>query len=149
MKDEIVEPGVPGTAPATGLRPGREPGLVDGPGELSAAQAVTALYEGHALALIRLAYLMLGDRHAAEDVVQDAFCGLYRAWDRLPGGGNPSATCGSPWSMAAARCTAGLRFYADLSEQEVARVMGVSRGTVKSTTARGMATLGRILREEQ
>ena len=45
---------------------------------------MTALYEGHALALIRLAYIMLGDRHAAEDVVQDAFCGLYRAWPRLP-----------------------------------------------------------------
>jgi DNA-directed RNA polymerase specialized sigma24 family protein len=26
---------------------------------------------------------MLGDRAAAEDVVQDAFCGLYRRWDRL------------------------------------------------------------------
>lgn len=42
-----------------------------------------------------------------------------------------------------------LRYFADLSEQEIARAMGVSRGTVKSTTARGLAALGRILREEQ
>ncbi len=35
-----------------------------------------------------------------------------------------------------------LRFYADLPEQEVAQVMGVSRGTVKSTTARGLAAPG-------
>ena len=28
---------------------------------------------------------MLGDRAAAEDVVQEAFCGLYRRWDRLAG----------------------------------------------------------------
>jgi len=49
-----------------------------------AAQAVTALYREHALGLTRLAFLMLGDQHAAEDVVQDAFCGVYRAWDRLP-----------------------------------------------------------------
>jgi DNA-directed RNA polymerase specialized sigma24 family protein len=49
-----------------------------------AAHAVTALYREHALGLTRLAFLVLGDRHAAEDVVQDAFCGLYRAWDRLP-----------------------------------------------------------------
>jgi DNA-directed RNA polymerase specialized sigma24 family protein len=38
-----------------------------------------------------------------------------------------------------------LRYFADLPEQE----MGVSRGTVKSTTARGLAALGRMLREDQ
>jgi RNA polymerase sigma factor (sigma-70 family) len=48
-----------------------------------AAAAVEALYQAHAMSLIRLAYLMLGDRPAAEDAVQDAFCGLYRHWDRL------------------------------------------------------------------
>jgi len=48
------------------------------------AQAgVTALYEAHAFGLIRLAIIMLGDRGAAEDVVQDAFFGLYRNWDKL------------------------------------------------------------------
>jgi DNA-directed RNA polymerase specialized sigma24 family protein len=44
---------------------------------------VTALYEAHALGLARLALVMLGDPAAAEDVVQDAFLGLYRRWDRL------------------------------------------------------------------
>jgi RNA polymerase sigma-70 factor (sigma-E family) len=44
---------------------------------------VTALYEAHALSLIRLAYAMLGDRQAAEDVVQEAFLGLYRRWSKL------------------------------------------------------------------
>jgi RNA polymerase sigma factor (sigma-70 family) len=126
--------------------------------------------------------------------VQDAFCGLYRAWDRLPVGGNPGGyvrvsvvngcrsvhrrarrtpvpLAGPDAASAESEAMAGeeqrataaalnllpprqreaivLRFYADLPEQEVARVMGVSRGTVKSTTARGMAALGRILREEQ
>jgi RNA polymerase sigma factor (sigma-70 family) len=50
----------------------------------AAGHAVTALYRSHALGMTRLAYLMLGDRQAAEDVVQEAFCGLFRAWDRLP-----------------------------------------------------------------
>jgi DNA-directed RNA polymerase specialized sigma24 family protein len=49
-----------------------------------AGVAVGELYQAHALGLTRLAFLMLGDRHAAEDVVQDAFCGLYRVWSRLP-----------------------------------------------------------------
>jgi RNA polymerase sigma-70 factor (sigma-E family) len=44
---------------------------------------LTTLYETHALTLIRLAYVMLGDRPAAEDVVQDAFLGLYKGWGRL------------------------------------------------------------------
>ena len=47
------------------------------------AEAVTALYRAHALGLIRLAVVMLGDRGAAEDAVQEAFCGLYRRWHGL------------------------------------------------------------------
>lgn len=163
------------------------------PREPDAALVVTALYEDHALALIRLAYVMLGDRHAAEDVVQDAFSGLYRAWHRLPDRANlpgylrvsvvngcrsvhrrarrvPAALAGPDAESAESVVLAGeeqrataealkrlpprqreaivLRFYADLPEQAVAQAMGVSRGTVKSTTARGLAALGRILREE-
>jgi RNA polymerase sigma-70 factor (sigma-E family) len=49
----------------------------------SAGVAVEALYQASALDLIRLAFLMVGDRASAEDVVQEAFCGLYRRWDRL------------------------------------------------------------------
>jgi hypothetical protein len=42
-----------------------QPGTRGEPGEPGAAQVVTELYERHALALVRLAYIMLGDRHAA------------------------------------------------------------------------------------
>ena len=42
-----------------------------------------------------------------------------------------------------------LRYFADLPEYETALAMGVSRGTVKSTTARALAALGRMLREDQ
>jgi len=48
-----------------------------------AAASLTALYAEHALGLVRLAMVMTGDRAAAEDIVQDAFLGLYRRWDRL------------------------------------------------------------------
>jgi hypothetical protein len=41
-----------------------------GPADAGAAAAVTRLYQGHAVGLIRLAVVMLGDRPAAEDVVQ-------------------------------------------------------------------------------
>ena len=39
---------------------------------------VSALYQAHALGLVRLAFLMTGDQPTAEDIVQDAFLGLYR-----------------------------------------------------------------------
>jgi RNA polymerase sigma factor (sigma-70 family) len=41
-----------------------------------------------------------------------------------------------------------LRYYLDLNEEEIARSMGISRGTVKSTTSRALAALGRILGED-
>jgi RNA polymerase sigma-70 factor (sigma-E family) len=44
---------------------------------------ITALYKTHALSLTRLAYVMLGDRPAAEDVVQEAFLGLHKRWNQL------------------------------------------------------------------
>jgi RNA polymerase sigma-70 factor (sigma-E family) len=59
-----------GASPRPGLRP-------------RASEGVTALYAEHAVGLVRLGFVMLGDRGAAEDVVQDAFLGLYRNWDRL------------------------------------------------------------------
>jgi hypothetical protein len=43
-----------------------------------AAVAVGAPYQATAVGLIRLAYVILGDRQAAEDVVQDAFCNLFQ-----------------------------------------------------------------------
>ncbi len=48
-----------------------------------ADEGVTALYAAQGVSLIRMAFVILGDRGAAEDVVQDAFVGLYRNWDRL------------------------------------------------------------------
>ena len=164
------------------------------PADAVAAAAVTGLYQGHAVGLIRLAVVMLGDRPAAEDVVQDAFTGLYRRWAHLadPGKGLAylrSATIngcrnelrrrlrarrrpGEPVTDAASAEFAALvgeehrevlaalrrlpdrqrealvlRFHLELTEPEIAAAMGVSAGTVKSTTARGLAALGRLLRE--
>jgi RNA polymerase sigma-70 factor (sigma-E family) len=57
------------------------------PASLEARHHVTALYQAHALALVRLAVLMTGDQPTAEDVVQDAFLGLYRRWQALDDAG--------------------------------------------------------------
>jgi RNA polymerase sigma-70 factor (sigma-E family) len=159
-----------------------------------AAAAVTGLYQGHAVGLIRLAVVMLGDRPAAEDVVQEAFTGLYRRWAHLADPGKALAylrsstmngcrnelrhrirarrrsaelvtdTASAEFAalvgeehrevLAALRRLPGrqrealvLRFYLELTEPEIAAAMGVSPGTVKSTTARGLAALGRLLQE--
>jgi RNA polymerase sigma-70 factor (sigma-E family) len=52
-------------------------------GSRAAADEVDELYRVHAVGLIRAALLLVGDQGSAEDVVQDAFCGLYRRWDHL------------------------------------------------------------------
>jgi RNA polymerase sigma factor (sigma-70 family) len=76
-------PGAPGSTGAESAASGSIAA-----GQQDARQAVSALYEAHAVGLIRLAVVMLGDRPAAEDVVQEAFCGLYRRWDHLHDPGN-------------------------------------------------------------
>jgi RNA polymerase sigma factor (sigma-70 family) len=40
-----------------------------------------------------------------------------------------------------------LRYFMDLSEPEVAAAMGISQGTVKSTTSRALVALARQLKE--
>jgi RNA polymerase sigma-70 factor (sigma-E family) len=156
-----------------------------------AEAGVGALYRAQAVGLIRLAYLMLGDRAAAEDVVQDAFCGLYRNWGRLadPGGALPyvrssvlngcrsvlrrralglRVTMYQPPAGSAEAAVLGreerqevlravrrlphrqrealvLRFYLDLPDPEIARVMGIRPGTVRSATHRALKALGHLL----
>ena len=160
---------------------------------------MTALYDQHAVAMIRIALIMLGDRAAAEDVVQDAFFGLYRRWGKLSDRANAvtyvrsavlngcrdafkrqarrdgrDRAAARSWQavesaeasalvsedrrrlLAAVRRLPGrqretlvYRFYLEMSEEETARAMGVSRGTVKSATSRGVAALGRMLKEGQ
>jgi RNA polymerase sigma-70 factor (sigma-E family) len=51
------------------------------PPDRDAATAI--LFARHAAELTRLAGLLTSDRSSAEDVVQEAFAGLYRRWDSL------------------------------------------------------------------
>jgi RNA polymerase sigma-70 factor (sigma-E family) len=81
-------------------RPARSPATAD------AAAGVTALYEAHAAGLIRLGVIMLGDRQAAEDVVQDAFFGLYRNWRGLC---DPAKALAYVRSSVLNNCRAALR----------------------------------------
>ena len=57
--------------------------LTDASPDAAARQQVSALFEAHALGLVKLAKVMLGDQSIAEDVVQDAFAGVYRRWASL------------------------------------------------------------------
>jgi len=57
---------------------------LDAPPDASDADdLVHGLYLQHAVTLVRMAKLLLRDQESAEDAVQDAFLGLYRALDRL------------------------------------------------------------------
>jgi RNA polymerase sigma-70 factor (sigma-E family) len=48
-----------------------------------ADEAVTQLYTAHYRSLVRLAALLLRDVGASEEVVQDSFISLHKAWKRL------------------------------------------------------------------
>jgi RNA polymerase sigma-70 factor (sigma-E family) len=160
--------------------------------------AVTALYQVHAVGLIRLAVVMLGDRATAEDVVQEAFWGLYRRYrglvdkDRALPYVRSSVLNGCRNELRARRRDASqlarvvsaattasaeqdvlvgeehrqvlralrslpdrqrealvLRFFLDMPAAEIATAMGISPGTVKSTTSRALAALARLLGDEQ
>jgi RNA polymerase sigma-70 factor (sigma-E family) len=160
-----------------------------------ARHQVAALYQAHALGLVKLAVLMVGDQLTAEDVVQDAFLGLYRRWSSLqdqekalgyvrasvlngcrmihrgkyrrghvlledPGhaeSAESAALLGEAHREvigalrrlpARQREAVVLRYYLDMTEAQAAQAMGVSRGTVKSATSRGIAALARLLKEE-
>lgn len=49
----------------------------------TADEAIAALYAAHWDSLVRLAWLLLRDQAAAEDVVQDAFIATHRGYDRI------------------------------------------------------------------
>ena len=159
---------------------------------------VSAIYQDHAVGLIRLAVVMLGDRAAAEDAVQDAVIGLYSRWSQLA---DTSKALGYVRSSVLNRCRSELRsrmraqrraarqivshesasaevmaliteehrqvllalrrlpprqrealvlrFYLDLPVPEIAAAMGVTEGTVKSTTSRGLTALAQLLGEDK
>ena len=184
-----AEPG-----PQRADRTGGSPGV--GMNQPSAADQVTLLYRIHGMALIRIAAVMLGSRAAAEDAVQDAFCGLFRHWHQLA---DPRNALPYVRSAVMNRCRSELRrqarlerradrnhrpleaespeqaailgeehrdvvtalrrlpdrqrealilrYFMDLPEPEIATAMGISQGTVKSTTSRAIAALARGLKE--
>jgi RNA polymerase sigma-70 factor (sigma-E family) len=175
----LADPGWPDSTSA-------RPKAADG-----AQAAVAALYDAAAVGLIRLAYLMLGDQPSAEDVVQDAFFGLYRNWARLadhdralayvrssvlngcrsalrrralgqrvtmyqpPSGSAEAAVLSREERQEVMRAVRQLpdrqrealvlRFYLDLPDPEIARIMGIRPGTVRSATHRALKALGHLL----
>ncbi len=46
-------------------------------------QTIDEIYRSHRMSMVRLAILLVDDIASAEDVVQDAFAGLYRNWGQL------------------------------------------------------------------
>lgn len=146
-------------------------------------------------ALQRLARLLTGDEHAAQDLVQTSLAKLYLAWDRLSDhhqvdayarrilvnehrtawrrpwrrrevltdeppdrGRDPDASYDGEreavWRFVATlpprqRAVIVLRYYEQLTETEIADVLGISVGTVKSQASRAIAALRARLPEEQ
>jgi RNA polymerase sigma-70 factor (sigma-E family) len=177
-----------------GVLPTAAPSGAAAPGAAGPAadEAVTAMYQSHYAGLVRAAVLLVGDFATAEDVVQDAFIAMHRAWwrlrdtskaapylrsavinrsrsvlrhravvDRHPPMPAPALASAEDSALAAAerssvlaalsalpvrqREAVVLRYYADLSEAQIAAAMGISRGAVKSHVARAKDSLRAVL----
>ncbi len=139
--------------------------------------------------LLRAAYLLTGDRHAAEDAAQAALVRTYAAWSRVrrddafayarrvlvnyvtdrwrrrlreyASGGLPEHPASTDvaeevalrqWLIGALasltlreRAVIIMRYLFDLPEATVADDLGISLGTVKSTSSRALAKLRPVL----
>ncbi|MCK0113051.1 SigE family RNA polymerase sigma factor [Ornithinimicrobium sp. F0845] len=143
--------------------------------------------------LLTSAWMLSGDPHVAEELVQEALARVYANWRRTRGD-NPTAyarrvlvnlhtdrwrkgrreTLTDSVPESALRAAPGpehrvdlaldlasalqglprrerqcvvLRHYLDVSEKDAAATLGVSTGTVKSSTSRGLAALRAALTE--
>jgi RNA polymerase sigma-70 factor (sigma-E family) len=163
--------------------------------ELDASEAAALLFAAHQAGLLRLGVLLLGDRGAAEDVIQDAFIGLLNHWPRLRDPGKALAYLRASVvnrsrnqlrrKVIARRIGIGmpppelsaesavllteerkavlvalrrlpprrqivlvLRFYFDLTDDEIAEALTIRPATVRSTATRALRALGALLGEE-
>jgi len=76
---QLDDPGNPRVAGGRRTVPAELPGDPD--------IALAGLYQAHWNRLVRLAWLLLHDQLAAEDVVQDAFVATHRSWKSIRDGG--------------------------------------------------------------
>jgi RNA polymerase sigma-70 factor (sigma-E family) len=164
----------------------REGCVRDGGVRLDRYEGFAEFVSARSVELMRIAYLLSGDRRDAEDLLQAALTKAAVRWPQLVGG-NPEAYIRrilytqvvSVWRYrrrrpevpvsvvperagpdeaervvrrvelvrllgqlsARQRAVVVLRFYGDLSEAEVAEVLGCSVGSVKSHSGRALARL--------
>ncbi|MET8090319.1 SigE family RNA polymerase sigma factor [Micromonospora sp. NPDC005220] len=152
-------------------------------------KAFAEYFAARSSAMRGTAYLLCGDWHRAEDLVQTAFVKLYRVWNRISRhevldsyvrqilirtflderrrgwwrrervGGEDAEQVAPPDSPESRlvllqalaslaprqRAVLVLRYWEDLSIEDVAALLECSPGTVKSQAARGLDTLRGLL----
>jgi RNA polymerase sigma-70 factor (sigma-E family) len=159
---------------------------------LAARPTFADLYRAESARTTRLAFLLTGDRHLAEDLMQEAFVRVgsrlrhvdpatfgpyvrktvvnlvrshYRrasvqakyaphAREAQDESGADTDTRAELWGAlqqlpARQREAIVCRYYLDMTEAETARTLGISLGTVKSSTSRGLSALRAVLERER
>jgi RNA polymerase sigma-70 factor (sigma-E family) len=105
---------------------------------------------GHPEAYARKVLVNLAIDHGKRR--RDLPIGSIADLERISGPANETFPDGLDHLLAALpakqRAVVVLRYWCDLSEEEIAETLGISRGTVKSHTARAMTALRRQLAQE-
>ncbi|MEU8078211.1 SigE family RNA polymerase sigma factor [Catellatospora citrea] len=162
--------------------------------DASRAEEFEAFVRGRTPALLRAAYLLTGDQHLAEDLVNDALIRTHQVWHRLRDSSPEAYTRKIMYHLqiswwrrrkrsperltdvlpephadsrrfvdeqarsvnrlalqdalnklgARQRAVLVLRYFEDMTESEVAELLGVTVGTVKSQSAKALARLRAI-----
>jgi len=97
----------------------------------AADQAIAELYAAHWTGLVRLAWLLLRDDLAAEEVVQDAFIAVHRRWDAIR---DPQAAAAYLRRSVVNGARSGLR-HRGVEERYVSREQGEPTAYARHTEA--------------
>ena len=110
-------------------------------------ESFSTFFSAHAEDMRRLAVFLTGDPEQGRDVAQEALVRTYRHWSRIKGEDPVPYTKRIVINLVRSAAIV-MRYYEDMSEADIARVLDRPLNTIKSDIHRGLKRLRPLLEEE-